>query len=107
MADVDAADAQLIVKLFNDFAKKDAEGKVFCRCCENFFKDNKGHSNLASHARNRHKEQVQEKVTEALAGATRGPMGNWVTVTKVVSAEAKNMFAWIEWIVMADTCLYV
>ena len=29
-------------------------------------------------------------------------MGNWVTVTKIVSAEVKNMFGWIEWIVMSD-----
>ena len=29
-------------------------------------------------------------------------MGNWITVTKAVSSEAKNMFGWIEWIVMAD-----
>ena len=29
-------------------------------------------------------------------------MRNWVTVTKVVSTQAKNMFAWIEWVVMAD-----
>ena len=34
-------------------------------------------------------------------------MGSWVTVTKVVLAEAKNMFAWIEWIVEADLPLTV
>ena len=33
---------QLIVKLFFDLTKKDVDGKVFCRCCENHFKDNKG-----------------------------------------------------------------
>ena len=106
MTDLEAKQ-QLIVKLFFDLGKKDAEGKVFCRCCERYLKDNRSHSNLASHAINRHKEQVDEKVREALVGPTRGPMGNWVTVTKVVSAEAKNMFAWIEWIVMADLPLTV
>lgn len=34
-------------------------------------------------------------------------MGNWVTVTKIVSPEAKNMFGWIEWIVMADLPLKI
>jgi hypothetical protein len=29
-------------------------------------------------------------------------MGNYVTVTKIVSAEAKNIFGWIEWIVVVD-----
>ena len=41
------------------------------------------------------------------AGASRGEMGNWVTVTKIVSPEAKNMFGWIEWIVMADLPLKI
>ena len=80
---------------------------MFFRSCERYFKDNRSHSKLASHAINRHREQVDEKVREALAGPTRGPVGNWVTVTKVVSAEAKNMFAWIEWIVMVDLPLTV
>lgn len=34
--------SQLIVKLFFDLNKKDAEQKVFCRCCEHYLKDNKG-----------------------------------------------------------------
>ena len=34
--------SQLIVQMFFDLSKKDAEEKVFCRCCENYFKDNKG-----------------------------------------------------------------
>jgi hypothetical protein len=35
-------------------------------------------------------------------------MGNWLTVTRVVSTEAKtNIFAWIEWVVMADLLLTV
>ena len=29
-------------------------------------------------------------------------MDSYVRVTKTVSPDAKNMFAWIEWIVMAD-----
>jgi len=107
--------------MFFDLSKKDAEEKVFCRCCERYFKDNKGfrithyyftflclkrcfagHSNLANHARTRHSEEVKSKLTDALKGPTRGALGNWITVTKVVSPEAKNMFGWIEWIVMAD-----
>lgn len=119
---------QLIVRLFFDMAKKDADEKVFCRCCEHYFKDNKGfvllvfifyidakhlyyyiagHSNLANHAKNRHNDEVKIKLAEALRGPTRGPMGNYVTVTKIVSAEAKNMFGWIEWIVMADLPLKI
>ena len=113
--------SQLIVSLFFDLIKKDAEGKVFCRCCERYFKDNKGfrithyycaylclkklfagHSNLANHARTRHSEEVKSKLNDALKGPTRGALGNWITVTKVVSPEAKNMFCWIEWIIMAD-----
>ena len=31
-----------------------------------------------------------------------GAMDSYVRVTKTVSPDAKNMFAWIEWIVMAD-----
>lgn len=123
--DIDADEhSQLIVKMFFDLDRKDTDDKIFCRCCERYFKDNKGfdvspllyviynlccinnlcagHSNLANHARTRHKEKVQEKLAEVLAGPTPGPMGNYVTVTKIVSAEAKNMFGWIEWIVMAD-----
>ena len=61
-----------------------------------------GHSNLANHARNRHTEEVKVKLGEALLGPTRGALGDWITVKKIVSPEAKNMFAWIEWIVMAD-----
>ena len=61
-----------------------------------------GHSNLANHARTRHSEEVKCKLTDALKGPTRGAIGNWITVTKIVSPEAKNMFGWIEWIVMAD-----
>ena len=34
--------SQLIVKLFFDLDKKDGDRKIFCRCCENYFKDNKG-----------------------------------------------------------------
>jgi len=34
--------AQLIVKLFFDLDNRNAEGKIFCRCCEHYFKDNKG-----------------------------------------------------------------
>ena len=64
MADIDPTDkhSQLIVKLFFNLAKKDEEGKVFCRCCEGYFRDNKGSSNLANHARNRNKEQVHERI---------------------------------------------
>ena len=52
-----------------------------------------GHSNLANHARTRHSsEEVKIKHAEAIRGPNRGPMGNFVTVTKIVSAEAKNVF---------------
>ena len=34
--------SQLIVKMFFDLNKKDIDDKVFCRCCEQYFKDNKG-----------------------------------------------------------------
>lgn len=34
--------AQLIVNMFFDLNKKDAEEKIFCRCCESYFADNKG-----------------------------------------------------------------
>ena len=66
-----------------------------------------GHSNLYNHARTRHEEQVRAKLAEYQAGPTRGPMGNWLTVTRVVSTEAKNIFAWMEWVVMADLPLTV
>ena len=83
--------SQLIVNMFFDLNKRDAEEKVFCRCCENYFKDNKGfrithyfytflclqqifagHSNLANHARTRHSEEVKSKLSEALKGPTQG-----------------------------------
>ena len=45
---------------------------------------------------------MKVKLGEALLGPTRGALGDWITVKKNVSPEAKNMFGWIEWIVMAD-----
>ena len=34
-------------------------------------------------------------------------MDNFVRVTKLVSSDAKNMFGWIEWIVMADLSITI
>ena len=85
--------SKLIVNMFFDLSKKDADEKVFCRCCESYFKDNKGfrithyfftflclqqffagHSNLANHARTRHSEEVKSKLSDALKGL---PGGRW------------------------------
>ena len=39
---------------------------------------------------------------ELLVEHTHGAMDSFVTITKIVSDEAKNMSSWIEWIVLAD-----
>jgi hypothetical protein len=66
-----------------------------------------GHSNLANHARNKHGDEVKIQLAKQIKGPSRGPMENYIVATKIVSAEAKNMFGWIEWIVMADLPLTV
>ncbi len=51
----------------------------------------------------------QDELKKALEGPSRnsGGMDAYVTITKVVSDEAKNMASWIEWIVFADLPIYV
>jgi hypothetical protein len=93
-----------LAKIYFDFATKTPEGKVQCKKCAVFCKDNSGHGNLASHVKQKHSEW-KEILDEHLLGATRNggrPMDNFVTVTRVVSDEAKDMSAWIEWIVFSD-----
>jgi hypothetical protein len=95
-----------VVDLYFDFNKKQ-DGKVFCKRCEKYLKDNPGHGNLATHVYNKHPSEYKEELTKHLAGPTRNNLGNYgVVITKIISPEAKDMFGWIEWIVMADLPIY-
>jgi len=40
-----------LAKIYFDFATKTPEGKVQCKKCAVFCKDNSGHGNLASHVK--------------------------------------------------------
>ena len=98
-----------IANLYFDVESKNAEGKVKCRKCESWCKDNSGHSNLASHVKAKH-SSWQEDLKQHQQGATRnesGCMDSYLNVTKVYSDEAKMMHSWIEWIVLADLPIYV
>jgi hypothetical protein len=60
---------------------------------------------LASHVKTKHSASWQEELKEHLQGATRnssGKLEEFISITKVVSDEAKNINSWIEWIVLAD-----
>ena len=40
----------------------------------------------------------RQNISEALKVPTRGALGNWITVTKAVSPEAKSIFGWCVWL---------
>jgi hypothetical protein len=78
------------------------EGYAWCLRCEDWVKDNSGHSNLVRHVQNRHPDW-KSKLDEQKSGIRpTGGMDKYVKITKVISEEAKNMYGWLEWIVMAD-----
>jgi len=96
-----------IVRNYFNFEERDEKGRVYCKCCENYLKDNSGHTNLISHVKQKHIAHLAEKLKEAEEVQAQTGIGKFVTVTKIVSPEAKNMFGWIEWIVMCDLPLTV
>ena len=80
----------------------DADGNAFCLRCEDWIRDNSGHSNLFRHVQTNHKDW-QEKLDEQRSGKIAGGgMDKYLKITKRVSDEAKNMYGLLEWIVMAD-----
>ena len=90
----------VLSKMYFDIESKTAEGKVKCRKCDAPCKDNSGHGNLVSHIKQKHASCWRDDLKEQLQGATRGTHGamdSFVTITKIVSDEAKNMSSWIEW----------
>jgi hypothetical protein len=95
----------VLANMYFYIESKNAEGKIKCRKCEAMCKDNSGHGNLVSHIKTKHASCWQEELKQHLQGATRGSSGSmdsFVSITKVVSDEAKNINSWIEWIVLAD-----
>ena len=94
----------ILAKMYFNLDEKNAEGKVKCRKCDLYCKDNSGHGNLASHVKNKHSCWKDELADHFKSAAYRGEgsMDTYVTITRVVSDEAKNMSSWIEWIVFAD-----
>ena len=98
----------ILAKLYFDLETKSAEQLVRCRKCDMMCKDNSGHGNLASHVKARHSSCWQDELQKVLDGPSHnsGGMDAYVTITKVVSDEAKNMASWIEWIVFADLPIY-
>ena len=100
----------ILANMYFDINSKNAEGKVKCRKCDAMCKDNSGHGNLASHVKTKHSACWQEELKQHLQGATCGASGkleSFISITKVVSDEAKNINSWIEWIVLADLPIYV
>ena len=100
----------ILANMYFDINSKNAEGKVKCRKCDAMCKDNSGHGNLASHVKTKHSASWQEELKEHQQGATRNSSGKleaFISITKVVSDEAKNINSWIEWIVLADLPIYV
>lgn len=94
----------ILANLYFDLEKKTSDGKAQCRKCDAFCKDNSGHGNLASHVKNKHscwKEELNRALEDPNSRSSGG-MDKFVTFTKVVSNEAKNMASWIEWIVLSD-----
>ena len=95
-----------VVKIYFDLALKTSEGTCQCRRCGTSLKDNNGHGNSARHVYNKHSDELKEKLDIILKGPTRGGMDSYVIITKTISPEAKDMYGWIEWIVMADLPIY-
>ena len=54
-----------IVKNYFNFEERDKQGRVLCKCCENYLKDNSGHTNLISHVKQKHIALLVEKLQEA------------------------------------------
>ena len=101
----DTNNNMVLANMYFDINSKNAEGKVECRKCGAMCKDNSGHGNLASHVKSKHSSAWKEELKQHQQRATRegsGSMESFITITKVVSDEAKNMSSWIEWIVLAD-----
>jgi hypothetical protein len=98
----------LLANIYFDLETKSSDGKYRCRKCDITCKDNSGHGNLASHVKLKH-PCWQDELKKALDGPSRnsGGMDAYVTITKAISDEAKNMASWIEWIVFADLPIYV
>jgi hypothetical protein len=92
----------ILANLYFDINSKNDEGKVKCRKCDAMCKDNSGHGSLASHVKTKHSSCWQEDLTQHLQGSTRGALESFITITKVVSDEAKNIYSWIEWIVSEE-----
>ena len=113
------SDTQLIAKIYFRTKKHETkEGKwivennderaAWCFRCEDWVKDNSGHSNLVRHVQNKHRDWKLKLEEQKRGSVVSGGMEKFVTVTKLISTEAKNMYGWIEWIVMADlpiTCV--
>ena len=60
------------------------------------------------HVQNKHRDWKLKLEEQKRGSVVSGGMEKFVTVTKLISTEAKNMYGWIEWIFMADlpiTCV--
>ena len=75
-----------------------------CRECSRNIKQNvkKGYTNLVVHVTTQHKDEYVEKVRAHIGVAVAGAMDTFVRRS---SEKAKNIFGWMEWIVMENLAL--
>ena len=75
-----------------------------CRECSRNIKQNvkKGYTNLVVHVTTQHKDEYVEKVRAHIGVAVAGAMDTFVRRS---SEKAKNIFGWMEWIVMESLAL--
>jgi hypothetical protein len=62
----------------------------------------KGYANLVAHVSGVHKDDYKEKVRTFVAGSINGGMNNFV---RKVSTEAKDIYGWMDWIIMENLAL--
>jgi len=77
-----------IVRNYFNFEERDEQDRVLCKCCENYLKDNSGHTNLISHVKQNHiahqVEKLQEKEeVQARKGMTFLTIQNLMIVSNV------------------------
>jgi len=76
----------------------DGKAQVICKCKRVLAKQANGFTNAANHVRSQHKDEYKEKVEEYL----KLKIDSQRSVLDFVSipASAKNMYAWLDWVVM-------
>ena len=77
---------------------EDKEDYFCCNICNIQRKKNNGYANLMSHLEDKHTNEIKGFVTKERA-SKKGPLNSYL---RPLSKDAKNLYAWIEWIVMGD-----